>query len=142
MEPLQGFWNVLIFLYNRPQSREKLAQSVRSLSSRFLPTTEDSAHSSILGNPKIKTRSSSTRRSNEHSATDRTSSSCHHIVETESGNRQVSFRLDPAAENLSVPPEAQSPIVDDQEPSSTPVVEEEPCEHDDALPCDEQESKN
>lgn len=125
MEPLQGFWNVLIFLYNRPQSREKLVRSVRSLSSRFIGKSEDSVAVATRSNSSRDVHSGAknktVRRLSEHSSTDRTSSS-HVVVETEPHVcRSVSVRFDTS--NLPAHVEDQSSIAKEGG-ASFPIKEE------------------
>ena len=96
MEPLQGFWNVLIFLNNRPQSREKLARSFKSLSRKIFVRLADAGAApptSSDGKNRINTSDRKIKLQSEHSSTERTSLSMGNNVALHT-DRQVSVNFD------------------------------------------------
>jgi hypothetical protein len=62
LEPLQGFWNALIFINNRPEARERVSSVLRTLSQR---TNSKSLRSRLSSKSFAKSSKSSKRDSNK-----------------------------------------------------------------------------
>lgn len=122
MEPLQGFWNCLIFCYNRPDSRAKVQRFLHHVTCHLVPyPTYEPESSRCTSYSRSSSRFLGKKTHNKHtSSTDRVSG-------------EVSDRVDTSERGEDRPVEDEG-VADERVIEEEAVIEEEDTKGPDGLP--------